>query len=408
MTDTPANPPVQPVAHTAPVEYANAKTNEPQRASIGRYLLLSGIVAAIVLGVIATLTFLKYRSIQAAMAGGGWPEAPMSVLVTRATERDWQPVINTTGTVVATQFVTLQNEEAGTIKELNIKSGQVVEAGALVVRLDTSVEAAELRAAVAKQQLAELQLDRAKRSAASNAASANELDQAQATLDEAIAVNQELQARIDRKTLNAPFKATVGIVDWQIGQYLPEGSSIVALTGVDDYVFVDFAVPQQMAGRLPVGAPIELFRMDVPDQPFMSQIVSDDMTLSDRTRTTRTRAKAKNTAQMRPGMSVNVRLPASLPQRVITVPATSIRRAAWGDFVYVLTTDNEGKTRAQQRGITVGPSLGEQVIVRKGVDAGTDVVADGSFKLTENALVQVESAADAVASSPLPATQPVK
>ena len=63
MTDTPANPPVQPVAHTAPVDYANAKTNEPQRASIGRYLLLSGIVAAIVLGVIATLTFLKYRSI---------------------------------------------------------------------------------------------------------------------------------------------------------------------------------------------------------------------------------------------------------------------------------------------------------------------------------------------------------
>ena len=342
------------------------------------------------------------------MAGGAWPEAPMSVLVTRATERDWQPVINTTGTVVATQFVSLQNEEAGTIKELNIKSGQVVEAGALVVRLDTSVEAAELRAAVAKQQLAELQLDRAKRSAASNAASANELDQAQATLDEAIAVSQELQARIDRKTLNAPFKATVGIVDWQIGQYLPEGSSIVALTGVDDYVFVDFAVPQQMAGRLPVGAPIELFRMDVPDQPFMSQIVSDDMTLSDRTRTTRTRAKAKNTAQMRPGMSVNVRLPASLPQRVITVPATSIRRAAWGDFVYVLTTDNEGKTRAQQRGITVGPSLGEQVIIRKGVDVGTDVVADGSFKLTENALVQVESATDAVASSPFPATQPVK
>jgi multidrug efflux pump subunit AcrA (membrane-fusion protein) len=96
-------------------------------------------------------------------------------------------------------------------------------------------------------------------------------------------------------------------------------------------------------------------------------------------------------------MSVNVRLPASLPQKVITVPATSIRRAAWGDFVYIITTDQEGKQRAQQRGVTLGPSLGERVIVRSGLSPGTEVVADGSFKLSENALLQIAP----------PSTQPV-
>ena len=370
----------------------NRMTAAPRRAGVGRYLLLTGIVAVIVLGIIGTLTLLKIRSVQAAMAGGGWPEQAIAVVVAQAVEQDWQPVINTTGTVMATRFVTLQNEVEGTIKELNMKSGQVVEEGQLLLRLDTSVEGAELRAAVASQQLAELRFTRSKKAADANAASADELSEARATLDTAIAVSEQLQAVIDRKTIKAPFKATIGIVDLQSGQYLQQGSTIASLTGVDDSVFVDFAVPQEMAGRLPIGAPIQLFRVDEPDKSFTSTIVSDDMTLSDRTRTTRTRVQTMNTAAMRPGMSVNVRLPASLPQRVVTVPATSIRRAAWGDFVYVLTTDSDGKQRAQQRGITVGPSLGERVIVRKGISAGTEVVADGSFKLAENALVQVAAA----------------
>jgi membrane fusion protein (multidrug efflux system) len=345
------------------------------------------IVAMIVLGIIGTLAFSKYRLIQAAMAGGGWPEQASAVIVARAVAEDWQPVINTTGTVMATRFVTLQNEVEGTVKELHITSGQIVEEGQLLLRLDTSVEAAELQAAVAKQQLAELRFNRSKRAAEAKAASADELSEARADLDAAIAVSQQLQAVIDRKMIKAPFKATIGIVDLQPGQYLQQGATIATLTGVDDSVYVDFAVPQEMAGRLPSGAPVQLFRMDEPDKPFSSTIVSDDMMLNDRTRTTRTRVKAINTAAMRPGMSVNVRLPASLPQSVVTVPATSIRRAAWGDFVYVVTTDPEGKQRAQQRGITVGPSLGDRVIVRKGITAGTDVVADGSFKLAENALI---------------------
>jgi membrane fusion protein, multidrug efflux system len=357
------------------------------RVSVGKYLGLTALVLLIVVGIIGGLAYIKYSQIAAAMAMGGWPEPANAVVIVPAQTEPWQPTISTTGTVVATRFVMLQNEEAGTVREINMKSGQIVEEGQVLMRLDTAVEAAELRAAVARQQLAELQLDRAKKSSQMNAVSANELDQAKAALDEAIAVSQQLQARIDRKTIKAPFKATVGIVDWQLGQYLQQGESIAALTGVDDHVFVDFAVPQEMAGKLPFGLPIPMNRLDAPETVLTGTLASDDMMLSDRTRTTRTRAKLNNTASLRPGMSLNVRLPAAIPQQVVTVPATSIRRSAWGDFVFTTMTDPQGNTRAQQVSVTVGPSLGERVIIRKGVTAGMNVIADGSFKLREGALV---------------------
>jgi membrane fusion protein, multidrug efflux system len=386
MTDTSTQPLTAAQIDSSSGQSAHRATAS-RRTSVSRYLLLTAIVALIVLGIVGTLAFSKYRLIQTAMAGGGWPEQASAVIVTQAVEEDWQPVINTTGSVMATRFVTLQNEVEGTVRELHITSGQIVDEGQLLLRLDTSVETAELQAALARQSLAELRFNRLNRAADLNAVSADELSEARAEFDAAKAVSLQLQAIIDRKTIKSPFKAAIGIVDLQVGQYLEQGAKIASLTGVDDSVFVDFAVPQEMAGRLPIGTPIQLFRMDEPDKPFSSTIVSDDMMLSDRTRTVRTRVRATNTAAMRPGMSVNVQLPASLPQRVVTVRATSIRRAAWGDFVYVVTTDAEGKQRAQQRGITVGPSLGERVVVRKGITAGTDVVADGSFKLAENALI---------------------
>jgi membrane fusion protein, multidrug efflux system len=249
----------------------------PRRASAGRYLLLTGIVVLIVLGIIGTLATLKILSIQTSMAQGGWPEPANAVVVAQAVEQDWQPVISTTGTVMATRFATLQNEVEGTITEMRMTSGQVVEEGQLLLSLDTSVEAAELRAAQARQKLAEIRFERVKRNAANNAASADEMSEAQATLDAAIAASQQLQAVIDRKTIKAPFKATLGIVDLQKGQYLQQGTTIAALTGVDDHVFVDFAVPQEMAGRLPAGTPIQFFRINEPDTAFLATIVSDDM-----------------------------------------------------------------------------------------------------------------------------------
>jgi len=382
-----------------PVSAASNKKSKT-KSSLKQYLLLTGLVAGIVLVTIAGLAYTKYRAIAKAMAMGAWPEQASSVTVTTVNQRAWQPFINTTGTVVATEFITLQNEEAGTVREINIKSGQLVNPGDVLVKLDTSVEAAELRAAIARQQLAELVFDRTKRSAASNAVSANELDQAQAGLNEAVAVTQQLQSRIDRKTITAPFKATVGIVDLHPGQYLSEGTVFTSLMGIDDKVYVDFAVPQELAVRLPVGTPVMLSLVGSSDVQLPAQITSFDTQVSDRTRSTRTRATVKNVAQLRPGMSVSVKLPAGFPQQVLTVPAVSVRRAAWGDHVFVVVTDDKGAQRASQRNVKLGASLGEQVIVTSGIEQGASVIADGSFKLKDTALLTI------VQPVPQPATQP--
>lgn len=50
------------------------------------------------------------------------------------------------GTVIALRSITLRNELPGTVRQIALTPGQVVDADTLLVALDVSVEEAELRA----------------------------------------------------------------------------------------------------------------------------------------------------------------------------------------------------------------------------------------------------------------------
>jgi len=56
-------------------------------------------------------------------------------------------------------------------------------------------------------------------------------------------------------------------------------------------------------------------------------------------------------------------------------------------YVYVAETDSEGKLTARERQIKVGPMIGNDFSVLSGLEVGVSVVADGSFKLRDGALI---------------------
>ncbi|MCA3005939.1 MAG: hypothetical protein IOD15_11355 [Phycisphaerales bacterium] len=74
---------------------------------------------------------------------------------------------------------------------------------------------------------------------------------------------------------------------------------------------------------------------------------------------------------------------------MLTVPSTAVRRASFGDHVFMVGPDpkDPAKQRARQRLVKLGPAVGNRTIVLSGLNEGDKVAADGSFKLFEGALV---------------------
>jgi membrane fusion protein (multidrug efflux system) len=347
-----------------------------------------------IIGVTAVaLTAWKSTAIRAAdAAAASQPEPVETVTTAIAVERPYYETTTSIGTVLALRSITLRNEVAGLVRSVSLVPGDVVEAGALLVALDVSVEGAELAALEAQASLAETTLDRRERLEQDGAASEEEVDHARAERDVALAQIERIRAVIERKTIRAPFRARVGIADVHPGQYLNEGTLLTTLQGVDGAVHVDFAVAQQVAAGLGEGQHVEV--MSGADT-ITAEIVAIDARVDPTTRNAIVRARTRAGAAA-PGASVRVVVPIGQERSAVVIPATALRKGPGGDHVFVVTPDAQGSTRAHVRNVQSGPMVGDQVVIRHGLEAGELVASQGSFKLYESIAVNVADGGEAV------------
>jgi membrane fusion protein, multidrug efflux system len=301
--------------------------------------------------------------------------------------------LNTTtsiGTVLASRSVSLRNEVPGTIHSVDLVPGRVVEAGAVLVALDVSVEEAELKALQARAELARTTLARYERMAAQQAASAIELDNARAERDVAEAEVARTKAIIERKTIRAPFRARVGITDVHPGQFLETGTLLTTLQGVDDAVNIDFAVSQSVAAGLRAGSVVRVMTTENDTASIPARVTAVDARVDPATRNAMVRARIEHAgSRLIPGASVRVRAPIGTAEDVVVVPVSGLRKGPEGDHVFVLETSDGGRLRAKLRAVAAGPVMGDEVVILSGVRAGEHVATSGSFKLRDGVLVNV-------------------
>jgi membrane fusion protein (multidrug efflux system) len=356
-----------------------------RRSWIGSSLLLVMVVSV---GV--GLAAWKYASIQETHAvSANQPEPMESVTVALAKEVEHRQTATSIGTVLALRSITLRNELPGTVRQVSLTPGQVVDAGMVLVALDVSVEEAELQAQEAQAALARTVLDRRKNLSHDLATTQEEVDRARADRDIALAQIARTKAIIARKTIRAPFRARVGMADLHPGQYLNEGTELTTLQGVDDAVHVDFTVAQQVAAGLRKGDSVDVSAAG-QSSPIAAKIVAVDARIDPTTRNAMVRARIDGAANApSPGASVRVRVPIGLPRKAVAVPASAMRKGPGGDQVFVIELDKNGKTRAHVRQVESGAMLGDEVVIHAGLSAGERVAVSGSFKLREAALVAI-------------------
>src|SRR5438067_11264727 len=121
--------------------------------------------SAVLLGTLAltagSLVAWKHASVRKADAAAArQPEPIESVTLAVARERQYRPTTTSVGTILALNSITLRNELAGTVRQVALAPGQIVETGAVLVALDVSVEEAELQAEQAPADLAATSLAR--------------------------------------------------------------------------------------------------------------------------------------------------------------------------------------------------------------------------------------------------------
>jgi membrane fusion protein (multidrug efflux system) len=352
------------------------------------------VVVLAIAGIAAGLGFYKYKEIEAGMAvAASFPEPVEAVSSVEAVRGTWSATTRAIGTIVALRQVEIRNEIAGVVSEIGFTSGATVAAGQMLIKFDTRQEEALLAAAEAEARLAKLTLERREKLRGSAAFSVQELDTAREQSAAATARAENLAVAIDKKHIRAPFEGRIGITDLQPGAYLDVGTRIASLQGSDGDAYVDFYLPQDVAIAIKPGTRVSLSHPALPDAHGVAEVIAEDDSVDRGNRTILFRAVARGLGKLlRPGMFVDVLATTSPPHPAVLVPLTSLRRSAHGNHVFVLSKE-DGKLRARQRDVKIGPVQDGNIVIEKGLAVGELVAAAGSFKLRDGILVQTDAPA---------------
>jgi membrane fusion protein (multidrug efflux system) len=300
------------------------------------------------------------------------------------------------GSVSAVQGIELRAELAGTVREIAFTSGGTAAKGQVLVRFDTSIEEAQLRALKAQAELARLNLVRARDLHTQGVISQAEFDANDAAANQSVAQADATQAIIDKKTIRAPFSGRLGIRSVNLGQFVHDGDAIVSLHSLDP-VYVDFTVPEQQLDQVNRAMAVRVTTDATPGRKFEGKVTALNPEVDASTRNVKVQATVANpTGDLRPGMFAHVSLVLPDNQPFLVIPSTAVLHAPYGDSVFVVTDvkdEKSGKTvkQVQMTTVRLGETRGDFVAVTTGLKAGQTVATSGVFKLRNGSTVAVDN-----------------
>lgn len=318
------------------------------------------------------------------------PRQVVTITAAAAERVRWQPTVDAVGTLTPVNGAQLALEVPGIIATVNFDNGATVAAGDAILELSAAPDRAELAVLEAAQSLAAAELARAKTLLRERNISESELDRRASELDQARARVTAQQARIEQKTLRAPFAGRLGIRRFNAGAYVLAGDPIVELQALEQ-LYLDFTLPDSYIAQLRPGMALEARVQALEPATFAGTLSAIAPAVDPDTRNIALQALVDNPGELlRPGMFARVSLPLGEPSDQIVVPATAISYRPYGNSVFFLV-EKDGQTTVRQRFVELGPARGDMIAIASGLEAGDVVATSGLLKLDGGVPVRVDN-----------------
>jgi len=175
--------------------------------------------------------------------------------------------------------------------------------------------------------------------------------------------------------------------------YVQPDTKLYAIADLAD-VWVLAQIFQNDAGRIKPGDPGEITLDAYPGQVFRGKVDYLLPQLDTATRTLPVRLVFSNAdLKLRPGMYVNVSLKLPMGKRLV-VPDSAVFHSGTKSLVFTYT----GEGNIAPREVEIGPHVGDQVVITKGMKEGEQIVTSANFLIDSEA--QLQAAAGAFAPPP--------
>ncbi len=324
---------------------------------------------------------------------------PATISTATAQQAKWQSSYKSVGTFVAVNGVEVSPEVAGVITQITFDSGDMVQQGQLLVKLDDSVEQASLKSSEAALVLATLSFKRIESLFQRKVASAADYDTAKATLEQDQANVEGIKAQIAQKNITAPFTGKVGIRQINLGQYVSPGTPLVSLQAIAP-IYVNFYLPEQDLPKIFVGQTVNAHIDMYPNRVFSGKISAINSLVDTNTYNIQIQATFPNAdGKLYPGNFASISVIDPNQRNLVIVPSTAVTYSLFGNTVFIVEPqktpekDSNGQEIyvVKQQFVKTGDQTGSKIVILSGIKVGQQLVSAGQNKLEDGTRVVINN-----------------
>ncbi|MEZ0538600.1 efflux RND transporter periplasmic adaptor subunit [Fibrella arboris] len=287
-----------------------------------------------------------------------------------------------TGSLVANEQVDIFPEISGRIVELNIREGQPVAKGALLLKLYDGDLQAQLQKFRVVEENARRTEERNKQLLQRGGISQQEYDIIVTNLKGALADIDLTKASLRRTEIRAPFAGVIGIRNVSPGAVVTPQTLIARLQQLNP-MKLDFTVPERYSSSVRSGERVN-FTLDGVQSSFSGQIYAVEPDVDVETRSLRIRARVANTSRdLRPGAFAKVNL-VFREDQALTVPSQALLPQTRGKQLVIV---RNGKATFVE--VQTGIRDKSNIQITKGLSPGDTVVTTGLLFVKKDGPVKV-------------------
>ena len=289
-------------------------------------------------------------------------------------------------TARANEAIDVTPRISSVVSAIHFEEGQSVEAGTVLVELDSREIRADLDLAEANLRERRSRYGRLETLAASQVVSEVELEEIQAQLQVTEAQVNSARARMEDTVIRAPFSGTVGLRRASVGGLVQPNMVITTLDDIS-VMKLEFSVPEEYLSVISQGLEIHASSAAWPGRIFTGTVISVDSRVDPMTRSLAVVAQLPNQdGALKPGMFLQAEI-ARRRENVVLAPESSLVPRQGRQFLYVVADG-----RAEEREVKLGLRLPGEVEISRGLEAGEEIVTQGVQRLRDGLPVRVANA----------------
>jgi len=287
-----------------------------------------------------------------------------------------------TGNLIPFRETSLMATSQGQVLKVNFDLGSNVSQGSTLIQIDNKLNQLALQATQLNIDKLQKDVTRYNTLYAGNATTELQLNQTKFDYENAVNKAEQIRKQIQDATVKSPISGRIVKKEIEVGEFVNAGTVLATILDVSR-LKVQVMVNEKDVYQLHEGQKVKV-TADVLSGKMYSGQISYIAPRGNEEHSYPVEITVANSGQLKAGTFVNVDFSQKSKEKSLQIPRIALVESIKNPYVYVVN-----QNIAQQRKLTIGRELGDNIEVLGGLQPGDQVVTTGQLNLTNGKSVQV-------------------